>query len=156
MSDSDLHTCQLCKKDFAKHVFKITHNCPEKPESRCKKQGCGREPKDNEGYCAGHKPKVWSRNAGEKQVKEREVPVWDVEISYTYELRATNIKAPNEDRAKEIARDNFEPEMIHETWTDISQKGTATETVSEKWVDEPPKFRKLDTMEVETVTGENQ
>lgn len=150
-----IHSCELCGQEFDRHVYKITHNCPEKPEDRCKKRGCAREPKDNYGYCSGHKPKIWSGLVGEKEIKEKEVPVWDVEIAYNYELRATGIKAPSRDRAVEIAEEKFEPEMMHTVFKDVNQKGTVTETEDKGWKKEPPKFRKLDSMEVETVTGEN-
>jgi len=149
------HECGLCNSEFNSLTEKITHNCPEKPEDRCKKNKCGREPKDDYGYCAAHKPKVWSGLVGEKEIEEREVPVWDVEVHYSYQLRVNNVKAPNKDRAIEKAEEAHDPRLEYRVHENVSQRGTVTETEDLGWKQKPPKFKKLDSMKVETV-GEDQ
>jgi hypothetical protein len=150
------YECRLCNSTFDKHRYKITHNCPEKPETYCKKRGCGREPKDEYGYCSGHKPKIWSGLVGEKEIKEKEVPLWEVEIHYTEEHYA-EVKAPNKQAAKEKVWEMSEEETMvdkFEVHDRVKQKGSVTETEDRGWKEEPPKFKKLDSMRVETVTGE--
>lgn len=154
--DYTAYECRLCRQEFEGLTAKVTHHCPEKPEDRCRKNKCGREPKDDYGYCPAHKPKVWSGLVGEKEIEEREVPVWDVEIHYSEEHHA-KVKAVNKEEAKQKVREMPDKKSMldkFEVHTRIKQKGTVTETEENGWKNEPPKFRKLDSMEVETVTGE--
>jgi hypothetical protein len=152
--EDELYTCQLCKQDFGTPTSKMTHNCPEKDEERCKKDKCARQPKDDSGYCAGHKPKPWTNHVGVKKSTDREIPVWEVEIHYDYVLRG-KVEAPDRQEAKFQAEEEFEKRLVDTVHKDINQVGTKSESeVLDTWEKKPSMFRKLDTMEVESVTGE--
>lgn len=152
---TDEHACRLCRKEFDSLTEKVTHDCPHKPENKCSKKKCGREPDEGEEYCPDHKPKPWTNHVGVKKSEEMETPVWDVEIHYNYVLRVDNVKAENKDVAVEKAEEAYDPELVDRVHRDIQQVGTATDLQTfDKWEKKPTMFRKLDSMEVEGVTGE--
>jgi len=152
---TDTHNCRLCRKEFDSLTEKATHNCPHKPEDKCEKKKCGREPKDESGFCTAHKPKPWTNHVGVKKSEERKIPLWDVEVYYNYVLRVDNVKAPNKDVAIEKAEEAHDPDLVDRVHKTVKETGTVTELETfEKWEKKPTKFRKLDSMEVESVTGE--
>lgn len=149
---SDSHTCGLCSEEFSGLKAKITHNCPEKPEEVCEKKSCAREQKDGSEYCPAHSQQVWIQDEPEKEVEEREVSIFRVQLHYTAEVVA-KVKAWNKHEAFEKVREDpeLEPEITDEVHKTAREVGTTTEIEEHGYKEQPPTYLRLDTMEAESV-----
>jgi len=143
--DKPNQECGLCGREFENIRAKITHNCSEKPEDICEKLKCGRNQKEDSKYCPAHTQQVWIKDSAEPKTSTEEIPRWEVEVHYSYELRGT-VTAPNKEEAKIVAEDKFEKRYEHEVHSRIKQVGSEKKIKNEGYKNDK-NYLRLDTME---------